>query len=45
MKASWVLYNYLLSDPDNTVNMLDEDIKSFSTLQDVINSLLLHIFH
>ncbi|PWW73601.1 hypothetical protein C7212DRAFT_365719 [Tuber magnatum] len=37
MRASWILYNYLLSDPDNTVNMSDEDIKSFSTLQDAID--------
>ncbi|CAZ85639.1 unnamed protein product [Tuber melanosporum] len=37
MKASWILYNYLLSDPDNTINMSDEDIRSFSTLQDAID--------
>ncbi|CUS11762.1 unnamed protein product [Tuber aestivum] len=37
MKASWLLYNYLLSDPDNTVNMSDEDIKSFTTLQDAVD--------
>ncbi|RPA97742.1 hypothetical protein L873DRAFT_1770525 [Choiromyces venosus 120613-1] len=37
MKASWILYNYLLSDPDNTLNMPPEDIKSFSTLQNAID--------